>query len=61
MGRKVLDDTMDPRSKKLRELEAYVQRLEAENRRLRAELNKGTAPPRDSPVDEASANYALQS
>jgi len=61
MGHKVLDDTMDPGSKKLRELEAYVQRLEAENRRLRAELSKGTAPTRDSPLEEASANYSLQS
>ena len=35
--------------------------LEAENRTLRAELNKGAAPPRKSQVEEGSMNKASQS
>ena len=54
-------DTIDPESKKLRQLEAYVQQLEAENRALRTELSKGNAEPIDSSQKEASANDACQS
>lgn len=54
-------DIMDPKSMKLRQLEAYVQQLEAEIRALRAELSKGNAEPIDSSRREASANEACQS
>jgi len=46
----------DPESKKLHELETYVRRLEAENRALRAELNKDAAAQRDSRVEEVSVH-----
>ncbi|MEE9335147.1 MAG: hypothetical protein V3U65_13750 [Granulosicoccaceae bacterium] len=52
---------MDPESKRLRELAAHVQLLEAENRTLRAELNKGAAPLGESRVEEGSVNKASQS
>jgi len=53
---------MDPESKKLRQLEAYVQQLEAENRVLRAKLRKGNAEPIDSSANEAcqSDGYSNQ-
>lgn len=52
---------MDPESKKLRKLEAYVQHLEAENRALRAELNKGNAQPIDSCQRDANAKETFRS